>query len=154
VEGLDKHWSLLLQKRFSKTIPTVLERIRFLPRQSFDDYLNLMTLAEVMLDPFYFGGGSTTYEAFAIGIPIVTWPSPLMRGRFAYGCYKRMGVMDCVADTPQRYVEIALHLGTDPTYRAKIKHKILAANQVLYEDPKVVREFEKFWVAAVAKSLS
>lgn len=154
VEGLDKHWSLLLKKRFSKTIPTVLERIQFLPRQSFDDYLNLMTLAEVMLDPFHFGGGSTTYEALSIGIPIVTWPSSLLRGRFAYGCYKRMGVMDCVAETPQRYVEIALHLGTDPAYRDQIKHKILAANQVLYEDMKVVREFEKFWVAAVEKNLS
>jgi predicted O-linked N-acetylglucosamine transferase (SPINDLY family) len=122
------------------------------PRQSFEDYLNLMAIADVMLDPVHFGGGSTTYEAFVCGIPVVTWPSALMRGRFAFGYYQRMGVMDCVADTPAQYVAIAVRLGTDPDYRAQVKAKILAANPVLYEDIEVVREFERFFVEALVLS--
>jgi len=150
VEGLDPYWSELLKQRFNRTLPAVKERIVFLPRQKFNDYLNLIAVADVILDPFHFGGGSTTYEIFAIGTPIVTYPSRFMRGRFAYGCYKRMGILDCIADTPARYVEIAIQLGTDQAYRERLKRKILAANSVLYEDSKVVREFEKFFLEAVA----
>ncbi len=146
VEGLDRHWGESLKTRLQRTVPEVIERIVFLPRQTFDDYLNLIAIADVMLDPCYFGGGSTTYEAIAVGIPIVTYPSAFMRGRFAYGCYKRMGVLDCVADSPQRYVEIALQLGTDPSYREKIRNKLLKHHHLLYEDKEVIREFERFFV--------
>jgi predicted O-linked N-acetylglucosamine transferase (SPINDLY family) len=150
VEAIHSSWTELLKKRFSQTIPDVMARIRFVPRQSFEDYLNLMAIADVMLDPVHFGGGSTTYEAFACGIPVVTWPSSLMRGRFVVGFYQRMGVMDCVADTPAHYVAIAVRLGTDLSYRAQVKAKILAASSVLYEDREVVREFEKFFWEALA----
>jgi predicted O-linked N-acetylglucosamine transferase (SPINDLY family) len=152
VEAIHPSWAELLKRRFSQTIPDVIARIRFVPRQSFEDYLNLMAIADVMLDPVHFGGGSTTYEAFVCGIPVVTWPSALMRGRFAFGYYQRMGVMDCVADTPAQYVAIAVRLGTDPDYRAQVKAKILAANPVLYEDIEVVREFERFFVEALVLS--
>lgn len=150
VEGLDPYWSELLKQRFNRTLPAVMARIVFLPRQKFNDYLSLIAVADVILDPFHFGGGSTTYEIFAIGTPIVTYPSRFMRGRFAYGCYKRMGILDCIADTPARYVEIAIQLGTDQTYRNRVKQKILAANSVLYEDSTVIREFENFFLKAVA----
>jgi predicted O-linked N-acetylglucosamine transferase (SPINDLY family) len=148
VEESHHHWNELLKQRFQQTLPDVQERIQWLPRQSFSDYLNLLAIADVMLDTLHFGGGSTTYEALAIGLPIVTYPSSYLRGRFAYGCYQRMGVMDCVADSLEHYVKIAVRLGTDPDYRAHIKTTILAANQVLYENREVIQEFERFLVAA------
>ena len=107
-------------------------------------------ISEVMLDPFHFSSGNAAYEALAMGTPIVTLPSRFLRGRITYGLYKKMGVMDCVADSPQRYVEIALRLGTDSSYREQIKAKILAANQVLYEDKEAVRELEQFLGSVVA----
>jgi predicted O-linked N-acetylglucosamine transferase (SPINDLY family) len=149
VEGFHHHWTELLKQRFQQTIPTVSERIRFLPRMSLSDYFNLLALAEVMLDPFPFGGGNTSYEALALGIPIVTLPTSLLRGRFTYASYRQMGIMDCVATNPQHYVEIAIKLGTTPSYRESIRQKILAQHQVLYEDIRVVRELEQFFLAAV-----
>ncbi len=149
VEGFHRHWTELLKQRFQQTIPTVIERIRLLPRMSLGDYFNLLTLSDVMLDPFPFGGGNTSYEALAVGIPIVTLPTSLMRGRLTYACYCQMEMMDCVADSPQRYVDIAVQLGTDFSYREQIKAQILARHQVLYEDIRVVRELERFFRAAV-----
>ena len=148
VEGFHQHWTELLKKRFQQTIPTVIERIRFLPRMTLSDYFNLLSLIDVMLDPFPFCGGNTSYEAFALGIPIVTLPTSLLRGRFTYACYRQMEIMDCVADNPQHYVDIALKLGTDPSYRELIQQKILAQHQVLYEDIRVVRELEQFFLIA------
>jgi predicted O-linked N-acetylglucosamine transferase (SPINDLY family) len=60
-----------------------------------------------------------------------------------------MEIMDCVADNPQHYVDIAFKLGTDPSYRKLIQQKILARHQILYEDIRVARELEQFFLTAV-----
>lgn len=151
MEGSCVHWTELLRQRFRQTIPQVMERICFLPRLNFDVYLNLIAQSDVMLDTFPFGGGLTTHDALAVGTPVVTFPSQFMRGRATYYCYQKMGMMDCVAESPQHYVEIALRLGTDAAFRERIKAKILATHQVLYEDMEAVRELEEFLVAAVEK---
>ena len=149
IEGNYSHWSELLRRRFQKTIPEVVDRIRFLPRQSSSNFQRLLSVADVILDPLHWSGGNTTYEALAVGTPIVTLPGEFMRGRVTYGCYTQMGVMDCVATTKEKYVKLAVRLGTDPSYRAKIKAKILAANNVLYENAEAVRDMERFFVEAV-----
>lgn len=145
-EGNHAHWTLRLTNRFKQTIPTaVIERLRFVPRMSLGDYFNLIALADVILDPFPFGGGNTSYETLAVGTPIVTLPTQLMCGRLTYACYRQIGVMECVAENPQHYIEIALRLGTQSSFNNQMRAKILAAHDLLYEDMNVVREFEKIF---------
>ena len=139
-------------RRFRNTIPDVRDRIRVLPRQNSRDFISLLSVVDVILDPVKWSGGSTTYEALSVGAPVVTMPSEYMRGRVTYGCYKQMGVMDCVASSREEYVALAVRLGTDPTYRAEVKAKILAANAVLYENGKAVRELERFFEKAVGNA--
>ncbi|MEW5944522.1 MAG: glycosyltransferase, partial [Pseudomonadota bacterium] len=95
---------------------------------------------------FHFGGGNTAYEALAVGAPIVTWPGAYMRGRVTYACYRKMGVMDCVAGSPDQYAELAVRLGCDRSFREEIRAKILVSNSALYEDACALRELEKFFV--------
>jgi predicted O-linked N-acetylglucosamine transferase (SPINDLY family) len=149
IEGSEKHWTELLMARFRDTIPDVADRVCFLPRQTSHDFLNLLSAADVILDPLHWSGGVTTYDALAFGTPIVTLPGKYMRGRVTYACYKQMRLMDCVAATKKDYVDLAVRLGTDQTYRAKIKAKILATNHALYEDAESVRGWEKFFLEAV-----
>ncbi len=110
----------------------------------------LLSVVDVILDPPTWSGGNTTFEALSFGTPIVTLPGEFMRGRVTYACYKQMGFMDCVATTKGEYVKLAVRLGTNPRYRARIKAKILAANDVLYENVAAVRDMERFFVEAVA----
>jgi predicted O-linked N-acetylglucosamine transferase (SPINDLY family) len=118
------------------------------------DYFNLIALADVMLDTFPFGGGGTSYEALAVGTPIVTLPTRFMRGRATYACYQQMGITDCIAQSPEHYVEIAVRLGTDSSYRAKIKAQLLASHHLLYADNSIVNELAQFFhnVANTLKS--
>ena len=74
-----------------------------------------------------------------------------MRGRFTYACYRKMDVMDCVASSPEEYVDIALELGKNQNYRNSIKEKILSANHVLYENLGAVRELEEFFIEITKK---
>jgi protein O-GlcNAc transferase len=147
--GLAPNWEQLLQQRFAVTLPDVLGRIRFLPRLDRPDFLNLMALTDVLLDPLYFGGGNTSFEGLAVGTPIVTLPGQFLRGRITFALYDQMQMLDCVVHSSQEYVELALRLGTDADFRARMRKKILAANGVLYQNSEGVRELEQFWQRAV-----
>lgn len=143
IDGIHGHWSELLRMRFRETLSDVQDRIRFLPQQTGTDFINLIAVSDVMLDTIHFCGFNTTLEAFAVGVPVVTMPGRFMRGRHTMSFYKKMGFTDCVARTEEEYVQIAVRLGTDSTYRENVKQKILATNDVIWEDMEVIREFER-----------
>jgi len=152
IDGIEPTWSGTLRERFQSNFPEAADRVQFLPRQGRGDFLNLMALCDVMLDPPHFGGGNSSYEGMALGIPIVTLPSPFMRGRVTAACYLKMGLGDCIAGSPGEYVELAVRLATDPTFRESLQSRIRAANHVLFEDRESLHEIEDFLVAAVERA--
>ena len=142
-----------LRHRFSSRLSDVADRIVFLPRQSHGDYLSLLAAADVVLDPFYFGGGFTTYDALMLDKPVVTWPTRFQRGRYAFGCYRKMGVTDCVASDVDDYVEIALKLGTDQDHREAVTARIRCAAEVLFEDSAAVTEHARIFGRLVEEAV-
>jgi predicted O-linked N-acetylglucosamine transferase (SPINDLY family) len=147
-------WTRLLLRRLRRTIPDLVSRIGFFPHQRTPDYLKLIAACDVLLDTFPFGGGVTSYKAFTVGAPIVTMPGPFARNRMTYACYRKMGVLDCVARDTGEYVRIAVRLATDRAWQQEVRSKILAARKVIYEDMEVVRELERFLVDAVGEARS
>ena len=150
IEGMHSHWAELLRNRFKETIQDVHERIKFLPQQRGGDFINLIAVADVMLDTIHFCGFNTTLEAFAVGTPVVTMPGIFMRGRHTTSFYKKLGFTDCIAHTKEQYVDIAVHLGTDSDYRSRIKRKILQASSAIWQEIEVVREFERCFTGLVS----
>ena len=148
LSGVHKHWDRLLAARIAKGFPDVAERVIFVPRIPQAKFFRLLMMADVILDPPFFGGGNTSYEAFAMGLPIVTWPGSFMRGRVTEGCYRQMGFTELVADSLDSYVEIALRLAHDDAWRAHVKSEIAARSPALYEDAQMVAELENFLCAA------
>lgn len=145
IQGGHPHWTQLLRQRFSQTLDSHSERVIFLPQVPSADFLQLLSLADVMLDPIHFGGGNTTLEALAYGTPIVTLPGNLLRSRVTYGCYRQMGILDAVAADSDDYVRLAVDLGTDPDLRNALRAKLLAANSVLYENAGILAELRQFF---------
>ena len=151
IEGKHEYWKDLLINRFKRIFPDAIDRIIFAPQLPRKDFISLFLVADAVLDTIHFSGGNTSLECFACGIPVVTWPSPLLPGRLTYGYYKQMGIMDCVADTFDSYVEIALRLANNSDWRNHIKDKIKAASYVLFENMNSVSELEIFFEQAVKK---
>jgi predicted O-linked N-acetylglucosamine transferase (SPINDLY family) len=154
LSGQHAHWTELVAARLRHSISEVVTRVRFLPRLSSDDFLQLLAAADVLLDPLHFGGGNTTFEALALGTPIVTWPGEFMRGRVTYACYRKLGVLDCVAADWNEYVKIAVRLASDRDWCDDVRSRILAANHVLFENTGAVRELEQFFIEAVSAAHS
>jgi protein O-GlcNAc transferase len=144
IDGTTLAWNDVLMRRFGETMADdVLKRVVFVPRLYGNDFIHLIALCDVMLDPLYFVGATSSFEAFATGIPIVTLPSQYQRGRYTHAFYRRMSIEECTASTLKEYAEIALRLGMDSAYRAQVRDKILKQNHKLYNDLGAVREFER-----------
>lgn len=141
----DNHYyRRILVQRFEKAFPELMPRIWFLPYLKPQEYLNLLTLGDVMLDPLYFGGGTTTYEALSAGIPIITWPADRLHGRITHGCYLKMGLFDCVATSASDYVQKAVEIATNPALNQRIRAQILAQAPLIFEEDLAVAELVTF----------
>lgn len=136
----------LLRQRLQRTMPDVIDRVRFLPRLPEADYLGLVSLADVILDTLHYSGGAnTTYDALAAGTPIVTLPGRFHRGRYTAAAYRQIGLTECIAASPGDYIDLALRLGRDPAERARVSADIRAAGLALFEDEAAVRELADFF---------
>ncbi len=143
-----------LRRRLAARLGDVADRIVFVPYQAGDDYLSLVATADVLLDPLYFGGVNSTYDGFSLAKPIVTLPSSFQRGRYTLACYRKMGLLDCVARDADDYIEIAVRLGTDAEYREQMTAAIGRANAVLFEDLAAVREHERIFAELAGRARS
>jgi predicted O-linked N-acetylglucosamine transferase (SPINDLY family) len=139
------HGANKLRERFHAVMPDVSNRVVFLPKQTVPDYLSLLDAADVLLDPPHFGGVTTTYDSLSLDKPIVTLPSAFHRGRYTYGCYRKMQLDDCVAVNLEDYVEKALKLGRHADYREFVVGRIREAKGRLFEDADAVRELERIF---------
>ena len=145
IEGAVKDWTVLVQERWSKTIPDAKERIKVLTRQTPEDFIALQNTADVILDTPHFSGGNTSLEAFALAKPIVTHDGEFMRGRVTAGMYRMMGIESCIANDLDDYIRIALKLGLDTDFRDLVSRRIRASSNVLFENPNVIEEFERLF---------
>lgn len=152
IRAKSSKWVELLEARFREAVPDAASRIVFLPRQDAAGFIGLLGACDVMLDTIHFNGMNTSLEGFSAGVPIVTLPGEFQRGRHTAGMYRKMEFTECVAADQEDYVRIAARLGTDEDYRRHVKSEILRRSEVLFEDRRAVREFERFFVEATRSS--
>ena len=132
-----------LLDRMRTALPDVWDRVLVLPRLPEAEYLNVVALADVVLDtPHYGGGANTVYDALSVGTPLVTLPGPFHRGRWALAAYQQLGLSDGIAASAAEYVTIAARIGMDGEYRRDFKSRIFATSAALFEDMCAVAELE------------
>jgi predicted O-linked N-acetylglucosamine transferase (SPINDLY family) len=121
------------------------DRVVFLmPSLAHPKYLRLNALSDVMLDTLHWSGGNTSLDALASGLPVVTLPGPLMRGRQSQAMLRILGADALIAPDVPTYVETAARLGRDPAERRAWSERIIANRGELFERDEPVRELEDF----------
>ncbi len=121
----------------------------FLKIPAREDYLWLNLVADVFLDTCTWSGGNTSLEAIACGLPLVTYPGEFMRGRHADSFLKMIGVTETIAENVENYIEIAVRLGLDTSWRQEIKTKMQHQKARLFDDPVCVTALEEFYLNQV-----
>ena len=121
------------------------ERVLFLaPNLPHAAYLRLNELCDVMLDTLHWSGGNTSLDALACGLPVVTLPGALMRGRQSQSMLRTLGVPGLIATDVPSYVEVATRLGADADERRELSQRIVANRGELFERDEPVRALEDF----------
>jgi predicted O-linked N-acetylglucosamine transferase (SPINDLY family) len=116
--------------------------IVFVPSLDGPHYAGLNVASDIYLDSLEWSGGNTTLEAVTAGLPIVTLPGPLMRGRHSAAILAMMGLGETVARDKDDYVALAVRLGRDMEWRKKIAAEVAARRERLYRDAAPVRALE------------
>ena len=120
------------------------ERVRFLEFMPHGKYLQVNALCDVMLDTLHWSGGNTSLDALGAGLPVVTLPGALMRGRQSAAMLTQLGVPELVVADRQAYVDTAVRLGRDRAWREDISRRIVGNHNALFERDEPVRAFEAF----------
>jgi predicted O-linked N-acetylglucosamine transferase (SPINDLY family) len=144
-------WLEIFFERLRLLLPDAVDRVQVIAMQPRERFLNLLLLADVVLDTPLFNGMNSSLEALAVGTPVVTLPGRLQRARHTQAMYRSMRLDELVARTPAEYVRTAVAVARDPARREAFRRKILAAHDVLFENRDVVREFERFFETAIAR---
>jgi predicted O-linked N-acetylglucosamine transferase (SPINDLY family) len=97
------------------------DRLLLLGRTSLYEHARACNLVDVALDPFPFGGGSTTAEALWMGVPSVTLLGDKTPGRQAASSMIALGLADFVASSRESHVATALRVASDLDRLAQLR---------------------------------
>jgi protein O-GlcNAc transferase len=130
-----------LRRRFEISLGRCATRVRYFPRRTRSEFVELVGACDVLLDPFPVGGGITTWDALASGTPIVTMPSDLMRSRFAYSALTAAGIAETIARNEDEYVSIAASLAQNADKRDALRQTLREHAPEIYRDVRAVSHF-------------
>ncbi len=85
-------------------------RLRFVERAPLSTYLQMFAQIDIALDPFPYGGGTTTCDALWMGVPVVSLAGQTAVGRGGGSILSNIGLPELVARTKEEYVQIASNL--------------------------------------------
>lgn len=144
----------ILIKRLEKTLKHNMTRLHLVEWQTCErDFYKLLSIADVIIDPYPFGGCNTSFSAFSMGIPIVTMPADMINGRFTYGLYKKMDIMDLVAYNFKDYVKLANKCATNKTWRNEISQKIKDNIHLIFNEVDSINAWINFCIDAVNNNI-
>lgn len=112
----------------------------FLPHA---DYLRVNSLCDVMLDTVHWSGGNTSLDAIAAGLPMVTLPGGLMRGRQSAAMLRRLGLDSLIARDVSDYADLATRLGRDGDWRREVRSVLAERANLLFDDSGPTRELAR-----------
>jgi len=144
----DLHFKVI--KRLSTHGGVDLSRVVFVPRMQHYQLMAMYKLSDVVLDSVYFGGDTTTREAFEVGSPVVTLPGKTIGQRWTQAYYKVMGILDYVVDTADEYVSVATKFANaDGETKLRARERIKTAyHEKLVANP----EAPKLWGDAIFRA--
>ena len=125
-------------------------RADFVGRQPLADYLDTYRRIDVALDPFPYGGGTTTCDALWMGVPVITLAGRTAVSRAGSTLLSHVGLERLVARDEEQYVELAAALIGDAASLAMSRSEVrgrLETSPVM-DAPGFARDLEAAFRAA------
>ncbi|ETV91270.1 hypothetical protein, variant 1 [Aphanomyces invadans] len=119
-------WKDKVHRRLGRTLGNrLVRRVLFVATLPHDKFMQLLAIADVMIDPFPFGGGVTTLDAFAAGLPVVTLPSRQSVLQLTAGFYRYLSLSThLIASNLDEFVAHAVAIATNSTLKLALQQTI------------------------------
>ena len=117
----------------------------FYPQTSYQNYLNLISRSDIILDSLDWSGLNTSLEAVSLEKPIITLPSNFMRSRHTYGILKILKLDELICSSKKEYVDLAVKLSKNSSFRDNIIEKIKINKKLVFNNHKVIKFLEDFF---------
>lgn len=124
-----------LQRVFAAADLNWQDYVRFLPLIKNEEFCALCDCSDIFLDCMEWSGCTTTLEAIERNCVPVTMSGRFMRGRHTSAILQMMNIHDTIASSREEFVEIAVRLGLDQSWRTMLKEEIASKKKLLYRDP-------------------
>ena len=106
-------------------------RLTFVPRLPLPDYFAVYNGIEIALDPFPYAGGTTTFDALYMGVPVITLAGQTAVGRGGVSILSHLSLQELIAPEPEAYVQKALSLANDSLrlteFRRNLRPRLLSS---------------------------
>lgn len=100
------------------------DRIEFAPRLDLRGYYGLMDRVDIALDSYPYGGGTTTFDALWMGVPVLTATGPLSASRSAASVLSTLGLHEWIAPRIEDYEALAVERAADTAVLAELRRTL------------------------------
>jgi predicted O-linked N-acetylglucosamine transferase (SPINDLY family) len=119
-----------LKKEFEKY--GVIDSIKFLEKRKLESHYNLYKNIDIALDTFPYNGVTTTFEALAMGVPVITMKGYNFNSRCGESIIKNLGVEDLIAINEDDYILKAQKIANDKDKLLELRKNIF---KISHETP-------------------
>jgi protein O-GlcNAc transferase len=136
-------WVNAVTKRLSGSLTQAeIGRVLFLPYiEDKKRFLSTLACADVVLDSFHFGLGSTFAFVVAAGVPYVSWPGETIRGRTGLYMARLLGLPELICADRSVYARRAVEIAQDMKLRETVRSAYSRNKGRLFDAEEGMREF-------------
>lgn len=141
-------------ERIRRKLDKFSDRIVWFQNKAPDEWMNLVSICHLMLDPFPFGGCNTTLEAIDYHIPVVYLPSlTMINGRFTHGFYQKMGINNFQTNNKKEYIDKVYQLLTNNAKYFTLKNELRMKKKQLFENRDCVIEYQHMFIKLIERHI-
>jgi len=122
-------------------------RLTFVGREPRTGYLRNFHLIDIVLDTWPYPGGTTTFDALWMGVPVITMTGRTSVSRAGASILGNLAASEWVTNSPETYVAAATRLATDvrqlARFRLLLRERLRAST--LMDAPKFARDMEAIY---------
>jgi predicted O-linked N-acetylglucosamine transferase (SPINDLY family) len=132
------------------------DRIIFAPKLKQEQHMARLRQCDMVLDPWPYGGHTTTADALFAGLPVVALQGTNFASRVSGGLLAAAGLSGLVMPDRDRYVDKAVELLNSPEMLKKIKTYLRSKRDTLpvFDAPTRTRQLEAAYAAAHQRVLN
>ena len=102
----------------------VIDSIIFLEKRKLESHYNLYKKIDIALDTFPYNGVTTTFEALAMGVPVITMKGYNFNSRCGEPIIKNLGIEDLIASNEDDYILTAQKIANDKDKLLELRKNI------------------------------